>query len=173
MKGKIIECYKKKEIKWNINDIYILSSSFGSSIVLSTLHKLETKNCICICPLTDLSKHNSDDKLPEENLFKTYDFLNCSFSNAFRNLEKDDWITFIKGKSNANPINYTSKIKNKNIFLAHGKTDKVVNYNRTIDFYNEIKNNNEVTLKIYDEIGHGSQIKKKSIKDILQWIDEN
>lgn len=171
-KGFAIECWEKKKIDWDINETIMLSSSFGSSIVLSIAHKLDSKIFVCLAPLTNLKKHHKDEKIEEQDLRQLGLFIKRGFENAFRGFNLSDWGKFIKGDSNANPIETVEQLKNKKIFLAHGKKDSAVNFNRTQEYYDKIKEKNEVKLKFYDNVGHGKQIKRESFLDVLKWIKE-
>jgi len=173
LKKNAVESYSQKEITWDIKDIYILGSSFAPAIILSILHKLKTKKIICLSPLTDLTKHNSDSKIIEQDLNFLYGFLKRGFGNAFRNFRKIDWDKFVKGRSKANPIEHCLKFKDKQIFLLHGDLDKTVSIKRTKEYYNKIKLKNKVEFRVYHGIGHGKQLKKTSFKDIITWIKSN
>lgn len=170
MRGEAAECWANKNIKWNIDEIVILSSSFGSSIVLSALEKIKTKRIICLCPLTDLFKHNSIKTEPEQDLKVLGDFMVSGFENAFRGFNLPEWAEFIKGNSKVNPIAHTSKIKNKEILLIHGDKDDVVHFSRTQEFYNQIKNKNTAEIKIYPGIGHGKKLRDVSLSFIVDRI---
>jgi len=169
-KGFAIECWENKKLKWDINEIIIVSSSFGSSIVLSIAHELKTKKYVCLAPLTNLKKHNKDKKIEEQDLKQLGLFIKRGFENAFRGFNLSDWSKFIHGKSKASPIDVADLLKNKNIFLAHGKKDSVIHYSRTQEYYNKIKDKNRVELKFYEETNHGKQIKKAAFQDVLDWI---
>ena len=173
LQGKAKECWGNKKIEWSIEKVYILSSSFGSTIVLSALPKLKSERIICLAPLTDLKKHNSDKNLKEEDLTHLGGFLKRGFANAFRGLDEKDWKEFIKGDSEANPMNYIKEIRNKKILLLHGDADDVVNISRTEDYYNKIKKDNEVEMKRFPGIGHGKELKKGSFKEVVKWIRSN
>lgn len=168
-KGFAVECWGNKRIEWDIDETIILSSSFGSAIVLSIAHKLKTKKFICLAPLTNLNKHNKEKGIEEQDLKPLGKFLKKGFENAFRGFDLEDWKKFIEGKSIANPIKTVEALKNKLIFLAHGKEDKVINYSRTKEYYDKIKEKNNVEIKLYNGLGHGSQIKKGAFEDFLNW----
>lgn len=171
-KGFAIECWGNKKIEWDIDEIIILSSSFGSSIVLSILHRLNTKKFICLAPLTNLNEHNKTKEIEEQDLKQLGEFIKRGFENAFRGFDLSDWNKFVEGKSNANPIKIIELLKNKKMFLAHGKEDPAIHYSRTQEYYDKIKDGNEVELKFYEGVGHGKQIKKASFRDVLDWIRE-
>jgi len=168
--GKAIECWGEKKIEWDLKKIFILSSSFGSSIVLSALPKLSSKEIICLAPLTNLNKHNSDKNIQEQDLSVLGGFLQRGFENAFRHFELDEWEDFIKGKTEANPILYTKNVKDKNIFLIHGEKDEVVNISRTEEYYNEIKSGNKVIFEKVPGIGHGGELKKACFKKVVDYM---
>ena len=134
-RGFANECWSNKKIKWDIEEIIVLSSSFGSSIVLSIAHELKTKKFVCLAPLTNLKKHNKDKKIEEQDLRQLGLFIKRGFENAFRGFNLSDWNIFIQGKSKANPIGVTDLLKDKNIFLAHGKKDSVIHYSRTQEYF--------------------------------------
>lgn len=171
--GEAKECWGNKEIKWDIKEIYLLSSSFGSSIVLSALSKIKTKKIICLCPLTNLYKHHSEKDLEEQDLKGLGKFIQRGFENAFRGFDLKEWALFIKGESEVNPFKYLKQIKNKKILLLHGNKDNVVNISRTSEYYNKIKNDNEVEFKVYPGIGHGKNLKEASFDFVLNWIKNN
>lgn len=171
-KGFATECWSNKKIEWEINEITILSSSFGSSVVLSIAHKLDTRRFVCLAPLTNLNKHNKTEGIEEQDLKQVGRFIKRGFENAFREFDLSDWDRFVEGGSNANPIKMAELLKNKKMFLAHGKEDSAVHYSRTQEYYDKIKDRNEVKLKFYEGIGHGKQVKNASFEDVLYWIKE-
>ncbi len=172
LKGNAKELWAQKGIHWRINTIFLLSSSFGSSVVLSALPKIKSKNIICLCPLTNLNKHHSDSSIKEQDLSTLGGFIQRGFENAFRGFNQKEWAQFIQGNSEVNPIRHAAKVIGKNILLIHGTEDDTVNISRTEEYYQKIKNKNKTLFKKYPGIGHGKKLRTASYDFILKWIKE-
>lgn len=170
LKGEGIELYGEKRIYWNIDEIFIIGSSFAASIILSIADKLRTKNFVFLGPLINLRKHNSNREIKEQNLSEFYGFLKRGFENAFRGLSEKDWKNFISGKLKVNPMKSYSLIKDKNILLIHGGRDEIVNISRTEEYYRKIRKNNSVELRIYPHLSHGRDLRMYSYNYFVEWM---
>lgn len=172
-RGHANECWSNKSIKWSLNEMIILSSSFGSAVVLSVAHRLKTNKFICLAPLTNLNKHNKDKNIDEQDLKQIGVFVKRGFENIYREFDITDWNSFSDGKSIVNPIKVVHKLENKKILLLHGKKDNVINYKRTKEYFNRIKIKNQVVIKFYNKLHHGTELKKHAKKDVIDWIRLN
>ena len=170
-RGSATECWGNKILKWEIEDIIIMSSSFGSAIVLSVAHSLKTKNLVCLAPLIDLEQHNKNNGFQEQDIKALGTFIKRGFENVYRGFNLVEWRNFSDGKLDANPMKTASKVCDKNMLFLHGKNDVVINYTRTIAYCDKIKNRNKILLKLYNKVGHGKQIKRRALTDIVKWIN--
>jgi hypothetical protein len=173
LKGRTRELWGDKEISWDLEDIFLISSSFGSAVVLSALSQIKSKKIICLAPLTNLDKHNSEKNIEEQDLFELGLFIKRGFENAFRGFSLGEWKEFITGKTEINPIKYVSLVNNKRVLIVHGDADKVINISRSEEYYKAIGKKNKTDFKKYPGVGHGKEIKNASFDFILKWMKNN
>lgn len=111
-----------------VNAVHLFGSSFGGPAVLLNSRLPIVKKIIAVSPVIDWKKEGEDD--PFDSFVR---FTREGFGDAFRVRHHKDWQKLIKTDF-YNPIDHTSKIDGKKVFIIHTKDDKVVPYEPLIPF---------------------------------------
>ncbi|MBI3334338.1 alpha/beta hydrolase [Candidatus Pacearchaeota archaeon] len=167
--GEAVEVWGEKKISWEIKEVAVVSSSFGSLLVLSSLDKLSAKKIVCLGPLINIKEHNTDKRFQEQDLYTLAGFLERGWHNAFRGFDAEEWKNFVKGNC-MNPYEILQNVSGREILLLHGEDDVVVHFSRTQDYYTKIRDTNKASLKIYPGIGHGKILNTHAFDDVVQWL---
>jgi predicted esterase len=151
-----------------IKEIYLMGHSFGGSIALCAGADLNIAGIIAIAPVIDYRVQGKE-KYTEEKMDWLYSFIVAGFENVYRNFDKIQWENFCATGSTINAVDYSEKLKNKKILLLHGEADTSVNYNRSKNFYEELKKSGSDIVYNQTEDTH-STIKLNSFEKIISWI---
>lgn len=108
-----------------------------------------------------LSGDYDQTKMTNDNLIKGYYGLYSKFKSRWAQID--------------NPVHDCNKI-NFNLFIGHGKKDKVVPYSQSIELFDSIRKHNRgknVTISISEQHGHNFSYWRSETKNILDFFDSN
>ncbi len=169
-KNKIKDIYGKT-INLKINKVYLMGHSFGGSLSLALGAERFLAGIISLSPIIDFESHN--DSGNESDLKSTFEYICLGSPGLFRGISKEDWNLLCKNKHNISPSQHIEKLSSKKILFVHGKKDLSVDYKKTINFYNNLKNKNASTnIYLHPSAGH-SDIRELSMHKILEWLNSN
>lgn len=136
--GTATDLRSGEHIKWVVNDIVLMGGSFGGSVVLVAGAKSkDVRKIIAASPVTDWRTHNKIGR-EEEDLTQTWGILEKGFENCWR-VKREDYFKLVRGELDLNPVDYIDILKDKDVFLIHGRYDKQVSCMRSNDIYRELK----------------------------------
>lgn len=133
----ILDIVKRKTIKdlfsgetkrVRVNAVHLFGSSFGGPAVLLNSQLPIVKKIIAISPVIDWKKAGEDE--PFDFFVR---FTQECFGDAFRVRHQRDWQKIIRTDF-YNPIDHTSKIDGKKVFIIHTKDDTIVPYEPIMPF---------------------------------------
>jgi esterase/lipase len=156
-KHKVIKDLFSDETKRvRVNAVHLFGSSFGGPAVLLNSHLPIVKKIVAISPVIDWKKEGEDE--PFDFFVR---FTQEGFGSAFRVRYQKDWQKLIKTDF-YNPIQHTSSIDGKKIFIIHTKDDKVVPYDSLIPF-------TEKTRSLYYLKPQGGHLSLSHLTHLFYW----
>lgn len=111
-----------------VSAIHLFGSSFGGAAVLLNSRHPFVKKIVALSPVIDWKVDGEEEPFP---LFVK--FTSEAFGGAFRTKHMKDWQKLVKTDF-YNPIDHTSVIDGKKIFIVHAKDDAVVPYQPLLSF---------------------------------------
>ena len=165
--GKFYNLVPEDQFNIKRRRIILAGGSFGGSVALIAAAKSdEIKNVISVAGPIDYRGRN-------------FSRLESKLKEAYGkewNISPSALKKFLRGKADINPIDYVDKLKNKNIYLIHGKKDTAVSVDHSIRL-NEILKNGSGKHKIFVEpnIGHIGchYIGMEHVHKLIEsWIEE-
>jgi esterase/lipase len=139
-----------------VTAIHLFGSSFGGPAVLLNSHLPIVKKIIAVSPVIDWKKEGESEPFP---IFVK--FTQEAFGDAFRTKHTKDWQKLVKTDF-YNPIQHTSSIDGKKIFIIHTKDDKIVPYEPLIPFA-------EKTCSLYYLKPKGGHLSISHLTHLFYW----
>lgn len=167
-----------QSIKLNCSNISLVGSSWGGAIApfLEKYQKTKIKNIALIKPITNW-KTLGKTKFKEENPVVTDQVIKEGWENIYRGYSQSQWPEIFQGKlSEYNPIDNVNLLKNKNVYIYHGKKDQIVNWRKSLKYYQTFKKifpQANVNLKLIKGADHSSQTNIDSMKMFLNILKKD
>jgi len=169
-----IELRSNDQVFWKYKPPILIGGSFGGSVVLVTGAKLkEISTIVALAPVINFKNH-AQGIYEEQDLNKTWNIIQKGWKYLWR-IKKENWNKLIQGKLDLNPDEYLEELQDKNLFLIHGKNDKVVHYSRSKEFFKLLKLNNKNKLLLIENKGHLANYEcgLEPIKsELIGWLKE-
>lgn len=163
------------EIKLECTDILLIGSSWGASIApfISKYKKSSIQNIGLIKPVTNW-KTQGKTTYPEENTTETNHYLSIGWENVYRDYINSEWPKIFNGElSEFNPIDNINLLKDKNIFIVHGKKDTAIHWEKSLNYVNEYKKvfpQKQIYAKFAQNGDHSSKFTAKGLQHIINEI---
>jgi hypothetical protein len=171
-----INFYQNKKIKLKYSQIIFIGKSLGGGYVpLLPKFNPEIKNLGLFCPAID-NKSAGQFKNEESN----QDFLRTielgGYHHLYRGISLSEWKRHLENEDGLAPVDNILALKKVKLFIAHGKKDTVINFSKSVKYYQAIlttfpEKTSEVKLKLYPKGDHGQSTTKLAIKDLLNWFN--
>lgn len=168
------ELWDLKQIKFDIKNIFLFGYSFGGSVALVAGAKsnMAIKMVVLAPPLNYRTQGRN---AQEECIMDDYYRIKRGWINTWRIKSKSLWRKLHEGKLDLNAIDYIEILKNKDIFMIHGKNDEAVSFSKSVGFYEELKKGRgNHKLELIDNVGHlgMSYLTHENIfSQIIAWLD--
>ncbi|RLG13687.1 MAG: hypothetical protein DRN66_03710 [Candidatus Nanohalarchaeota archaeon] len=155
----LVDGGKINDLNFLAEETILCGGSFGASIVLLCASKEEKIKKVI--PIATPLKW-SQEALKEHSCFieNLWSYTHRISKEGFRTLLEMD---IEKAFDN---------LKSKNLFLIHGKNDKIVDVENSVAIYDSLKNNgkNELLLTEDEHIGCSALNNKKIFDKVIEWI---
>ncbi len=134
-KGIFKELFNDLIFSFKINKIFIIGTSFGGSIALSTAGSPIVDTIVACSPVVSFKNFNKNND--EQDLKKIGEFIQKAFRNAYR-MNIGGWGQLLSGEI-IDPAKYLGKNRKvKKICIFQSEKDPTVNYKYVQDFANEL-----------------------------------
>lgn len=169
---------KNSTLNFKCKDLILIGASWGGAIVpfLEKYQKSSIKYIGLLKPVTDW-KSQGRTKYKEENVDQTNQWIINGWANIYRSYKNSEWPKIFKGQlSEFNPLDNIHLLKDKIVFLCHGKKDHVVNWHKSERYHQKFKTTNPETkiyLKYFKNFDHGEKLDMKGTEYILRTIKNN
>jgi dipeptidyl aminopeptidase/acylaminoacyl peptidase len=107
-----------------------------------------------------LSGDYNQTRLPNDNLVRGYYGQYSKFKKRWEDID--------------NPTRQSKNIK-FDLYLGHGKIDKVVDYSQTTELYDSVRKNNRsinVKLSIQSKMGHNFSYWRSEVNNVLMFFEK-
>lgn len=131
-----------KKVKLNNKEIILIGSSWGGAMVpfIDKYKKSGIQHIGLIKAVTDWKTQGST-RYVEENVKSTNQIILNYWDHIYRGYEHSEWPKiFIDAPSEFNPIENINLLKNKHIYLVHGKQDRTINWRKTRKYEQSLRN---------------------------------
>ncbi len=169
--GNFKDSFSGKRIKFEVDEIILIGSSFGTLVALELCRRISfVKKIVLLSPifsLKDLDKYSAE---PSSQHLRTLKLLSSVYRFDIKDFKK-----LVSDKIIPNQLNYIPNFKNKKVLIFEGKKDKVTPLRFLKKFEKELKRNNiDYTLHIINYAGHGLTgiVSKHYMRTLLRFFKQ-
>ena len=173
----IFESEKYLKEKFNCTEIILVGNSWGGAIVpfLEKYQKSDIKTICLVQPLTNWITQGKT-SYPEEDVIQIDREIKTIWKNIYRGYADSEWPDIFLGKlKEFNPIDNLELLKDKQVFIYHGKQDSVIHFSKSQKYYQKFKKEfpkSKVFLKKLNG-NHSNLFIKKALDSILKNLTKN
>jgi len=165
--GKFYNLVPDDQFNIKLRRIILAGGSFGGSVALiATAKSDKIKDVISVAGPIDYRG---------KNFSRLENILKEAYGKEW-NISALAWGKFLQGKSDINPIDYLDKLKNKNIYLIHGKKDTAVSVDHSTRLNEMLKNGSgKHDMLVEPDTGHIGchYIGMEHVRKLIgHWIEE-
>lgn len=164
------------KIQLDCSNIVLVGSSWGGAIVpfLEKFQKSKIQHIALVKPVTNWQSQGKT-KYKETDIVETSNFTKLGWENIYRGYKNSEWPEIFAGKRKEfNPLDNIGLLKNKSVYISHGKDDKSVNWRKSFNFYNKLKSKYP-KMKVYWKLmkeGHSGKMNALGLEFMLKKSDK-